>query len=66
MDKDVFLTVEQLSRRLGLSDRTLLTMRKNGKGPPYVVMGRSIRYRESDVSHWIDENIRNQTKVQEN
>jgi hypothetical protein len=34
----------------GVSPRTMLTRRKQGKTPPYFLEGRQIRYRLSDIA----------------
>lgn len=42
-----------LAQRLEKSSKTLETWRREGVGPPYVRVGRDIRYRESDVERWL-------------
>ncbi|MFL0418411.1 helix-turn-helix transcriptional regulator [Sphingomonas sp. 179-A 4D3 NHS] len=38
---------------LGLSPATLRNMRVKGDGPPFVKMGRAVRYREEDLRDWV-------------
>lgn len=53
-----FTTVEA-ARHLGVSVATLKRWRSNGTGPPYIKFSSSIiRYRESDLDHWILEQRR--------
>ena len=47
------LTQRQASEMLALSERTLERFRISGIGPKFVRMGKSIRYRLSDVEAWI-------------
>ena len=35
----------------------LAKMRMDGDGPPFVKLGRSVRYRWSDVHRWVDANV---------
>ncbi len=50
------LTEKQLSQGTGIPCNTLRYWRANGEGPPYHRLGRSIRYRLSDVEAWLEEN----------
>ena len=47
------LTQRQAAALLCLSERTLERFRVSGIGPKFVRMGKSIRYRLSDVEAWI-------------
>ena len=38
--------------RLGISLRNLQQMRYDDAGPPYVKLGRRVRYRPKDVDRW--------------
>ena len=42
----------QLSRRLGLSIRTLEGWRLRGDGPKWIKVGRTVRYRIADVEEF--------------
>ena len=46
------LTQKQCAELLRLSERTLERLRVSGTGPKFVRMGRSVRYRQSDVEAW--------------
>jgi predicted DNA-binding transcriptional regulator AlpA len=47
------LTQRQCAEALALSERTLERFRVSGVGPKFVRMGKSVRYRLSDVEAWI-------------
>jgi predicted DNA-binding transcriptional regulator AlpA len=47
------LTQRQAAEALALSERTLERFRVSGVGPKFVRMGKSVRYRLSDVEVWI-------------
>jgi len=41
---------------LGMSNLALTQWRYRGGGPPFIRVGRRIRYRWTDVQAWLDEN----------
>lgn len=41
---------------LGLSSRTLQAWRSKNEGPPYVRVGRAVRYRRQDLLEWVSQN----------
>jgi predicted DNA-binding transcriptional regulator AlpA len=45
------------ARVLCLSVRTLQAWRSKGTGPPFVRVGRAVRYRRSDIVDWIAANV---------
>ena len=51
---DRLLTSEEVSEYLGLSPHTIEMWRRKKVGPPWVKVGRSVRYKESDVSSWVE------------
>jgi predicted DNA-binding transcriptional regulator AlpA len=55
---DPLLTVAQVSEITGRSISTLEKDRWAGGGPPYVKMGRPVRYRPSDVQAYLAERVR--------
>jgi predicted DNA-binding transcriptional regulator AlpA len=55
------LTVAQVSEITGRSISTLEKDRWEGGGPPYVKMGRLVRYRPADVRAWLSERVRRST-----
>lgn len=53
------LTTDQVSELLGVNTHTLAVWRSSGRyNLPYVKAGRLVRYRESDVSAFIDRSTR--------
>lgn len=48
----IFITERQLADRQARSVKTIRNQRVSGGGIPYVKMGRSVRYRMSDVVEW--------------
>jgi hypothetical protein len=44
---------EKAAERLGISQRTLEKYRVTGGGPPFIKIGKSIRYRIGDLDSWI-------------
>jgi len=52
---DQLLTEQQLAELLGKSPKTLERDRMSGVGIPFIRVGRSIRYRTSDVEKYLDE-----------
>ncbi len=46
---DDLLTEEQAAQRLGLNHRTLAAWRQRRQGPPYVKVGKCVRYRVADL-----------------
>lgn len=57
--EDQYLTTKEVGRFLNLSHRTLENFRRIGKGPPYVRLERTIRYRWSDVKQWMQGGVAN-------
>ncbi len=55
------LTVAQVSEITGRSISKLEKDRWEGCGPPYVKMGRLVRYRPADVRAWLSERVRRST-----
>ena len=47
------LTPEEVAGILKVSPRTLRNWRASGKGPPYLKLEGSVRYRRGDVRAWI-------------
>ena len=53
-DADELLTARELAAELKVSLRTLERWRAQGIGPVYVRLGRTVRYRRSDVNAWLE------------
>jgi predicted DNA-binding transcriptional regulator AlpA len=50
------LTEEEAAQLLGLAKGTLPVWRHHGKGPNYIKIGTSVRYRISDLKNYVSEN----------
>lgn len=48
-DNTPLLTEQELARRWDITTRTLFNWRRDGKGPPFVMVGKRRRYRLSDI-----------------
>ena len=55
---DALLTQQQLADELQVSVRTLERWRQEGTGPTFIQVGRSPRYRRSDVDAWLEQQRR--------
>jgi len=53
---DCLITEKQAARMLSVSHRTMQAWRRIGFGPRFCKLGRSVRYRRSDVMGWADQN----------
>jgi len=60
-DLDELLTEKEVAQLRHQSIRTLQAERLKGGGCPYVKLGRSVRYRRSDVLKFIESNLRAST-----
>lgn len=54
---DRFLTASQVSTLTGYSPKTLANLRSQRRGPRAFKNGRVVRYRESEVKKWLEENF---------
>lgn len=50
------LSSTELAEYLGISERTVRTMREDGTGPRFIRLRGKIRYAPWDVRKWIDQN----------
>jgi predicted DNA-binding transcriptional regulator AlpA len=55
-DPDTLLREQEAADLLSLSIRTLQAWRNRFAGPPFVHVGRAVRYRRRDLISWIDAN----------
>lgn len=55
------LTPAELANILGLNIASLRNWRWKGKGPKYIKVGHLVRYKQSDVNEFIDEQSRTST-----
>ncbi|WP_447941610.1 helix-turn-helix transcriptional regulator [Brevundimonas mediterranea] len=49
----ILLNTKQVARILGVSHRTLEDWRRKGGGPKFVMFGRMVRYRRSDIAAYL-------------
>ena len=47
------LDTKETAARVRLSKPTLERLRLTGNGPPFVKLGRAVRYRATDVDDWL-------------
>ena len=52
VDDEALLSSEQAAGLLGLAPSTLAKGRVTGNSPPYLKLGRAVRYRKPDVLAW--------------
>ena len=55
------LTTRTAAEYLSLQPATLEQWRWNGKGPRFVKLGRSVRYRQADLDAFLDARVFNNT-----
>ena len=56
-----YLNVQEAAMFLGLKQRTMDKWRVTGEGPPFVKIGRSVRYDRSDLQAYMAKRIRRST-----
>ena len=61
----ILLSQRSVAERLGVTERTMERWRAEGCGPPYLKVGRGIRYDEADVAAWLDARRRRSTSDSE-
>lgn len=54
MTDDVLMTESELGQLTQRPRKTLQRWRLSGEGPPYIKLGRSVRYRRADVLAWLE------------
>lgn len=54
--QDKLLTVRELSEYLGVHSDTVYRWGREGIGPVAIKIGKTFRYRESDIVKYLDEN----------
>ena len=53
-----FYTTPDIASILKVAEQTVIAWRASDTGPPFVRVGRGVRYRHSDLCHWIEQNRR--------
>jgi predicted DNA-binding transcriptional regulator AlpA len=61
--ENTILTDKDLCRYLKKSESWARQSRMKGDGPPFYKIGRSVRYRLSDVEAWLAERVRTNTII---
>lgn len=61
VDERTVLPTEHAAAYLGLSPKTLETLRTRGGGPPFLKLGRRVVYRKSDLELWLAQRVRRST-----
>lgn len=51
------LTHPETAEYLRIEEQTLRKWRLHGSGPPFVRVGKRIRYRQADLEAWLQENV---------
>ena len=64
---DKLLKTKEVSELLSISEKTLANARWSGVGVsiPYIKLSSSVRYKQSDVSAYIESNIHNNSEARE-
>lgn len=55
------VTQEQLAERWNISPSTLAKSRVSGDGPPFLKIGRSVRYDVAEADQWLEARRRTST-----
>ncbi len=63
-DLSPLLTAKEAATRLKVSDSWMAKARMRGDGPPYICIGRSIRYAEAALIQWMKSRQRLSTSEQ--
>jgi predicted DNA-binding transcriptional regulator AlpA len=64
LDLSPLLTAKEAATRLKVSDSWMSKARMRGDGPPYICIGRSIRYAEAALIQWMKSRQRLSTSEQ--
>jgi len=54
LDDETLYGESVISKKLDCEEKTLQAWRSRGGGPPFVKIGRLVRYRGCDVKQWIN------------
>jgi predicted DNA-binding transcriptional regulator AlpA len=52
-EAEALLTERGVAARIAVSPRTLQLWRRLGKGPPFVRLGRAVRYPSPELTRWL-------------
>lgn len=59
--ENALLSSKTVAKRIDMSEPSLARMRCEGTGPAYLKLGRSVKYRWSDVEAWLQSQQRQST-----
>jgi excisionase family DNA binding protein len=54
----LYLTEKQTGKRIAVSRSALRKWRREGVGPPYVKLGRMVRYPRAELDKWLKSRLR--------
>jgi len=57
----LYLTEKKTSKRIDMSPSALRKWRRQGFGPPYIKIGRLIRYPVVELDNWLLANLKKQS-----
>lgn len=50
---DILFTAAKVAEILGVTENAMAKMRLDGSGPPFVKIGRRVRYGQSELETWL-------------
>ena len=53
----MILNTREAAQRVRLSETQLERLRQRGEGPLYIKIGRAVRYRDSDLTIWLEQHL---------
>lgn len=56
-DDDALWGIEELAAYIGKSVRAIYSLRHRGDCPPAILIGKTIKWRRSDVEAWIESKV---------
>jgi predicted DNA-binding transcriptional regulator AlpA len=57
----IYRDAQYVAYLLGIESQTLATWRCSGSGPPFVKIGRLVRYKDEDLQKWLESRSFNNT-----
>jgi predicted DNA-binding transcriptional regulator AlpA len=55
----MILTTRETADYTRLSETQIERLRQRGDGPPYIKIGRAVRYRDGDIAIWLERHLKN-------
>lgn len=59
--EDLLHKPQDVAEYLGVTVPALAQMRYMGNGPKFIKLGKSVRYRDSSIKEWLEENTKDRT-----